>query len=49
MSLVHPIVSAAIAVGVNLTLGSRRIGFGNWQFWSIHALVICAIFLGGMR
>lgn len=49
MSLPHLLIGAAIGAGINITLGSRRIGFGNWQYWAIHSFVVCAIFLGGVR
>jgi hypothetical protein len=49
MSLTQILIGAAIAVGVHITLGSRRIGVNNWQWYAVHAFVVCAVFLGGVR
>lgn len=49
MSLPKLLIGVAIAVGVSITLSSRRIGTANWQYWAIQSFVVCAIFLGGMR
>jgi hypothetical protein len=48
MSLAHLLIGAAIAAGVNVTLGSRRVDPTKWQWYAVHAFVVCALLLGRM-
>ncbi|MGA7781112.1 MAG: hypothetical protein WCA85_25860 [Paraburkholderia sp.] len=40
------VVYVVIFVAIAAVLGSRRIGWGNWQSWAIYALMGAAAIAG---